>query len=105
MIIDDAIKKKFKKDNKIIRGHLLSHMTDPLFDLFVTYKSSEKIWDDLKKNYDANDTVRKNMLPISELSFIWLTISIMKQVHKYENLIFDVLNKYMKMYEIFQANV
>lgn len=28
---DDAAKKKFEKDNKTVRGHLLNHMTNSLF--------------------------------------------------------------------------
>jgi len=36
--LDYATMKKFKKDNQMIRGHLLNHMTNPLFDLFVTFK-------------------------------------------------------------------
>ena len=26
---------KYAKDNKTVRGHLLNHMSDPMFDLFV----------------------------------------------------------------------
>jgi len=44
MIVDDVVKKKFEKDNKIVRGYLLNHMTNPLFDLFLTYKSAKEIW-------------------------------------------------------------
>ena len=36
--VDDVVKKKFEKDNKIVRGNLLNHMTNPLFDLFLNYK-------------------------------------------------------------------
>ena len=32
--VDDLVKMKFEKDNKIVRGHLLNHMTNPLFNLF-----------------------------------------------------------------------
>ena len=34
--IDNDAKKKFEKDNRTIRGHLLNDMTNPLFDLFVS---------------------------------------------------------------------
>lgn len=30
-------------------------MTNPLFVLLVTYKSTKKIWDSLKKKYDIDD--------------------------------------------------
>jgi len=28
--VDEAIMKKFEKDNKMVRGHLLNHITNPL---------------------------------------------------------------------------
>lgn len=34
--VDDSIKVKVEKDNKIVRGHLLNHRTNPLLDLFLT---------------------------------------------------------------------
>ena len=36
--IDDGTRRKLEKDNKTVRGHLLNHMSNPLFDLFVTFK-------------------------------------------------------------------
>lgn len=42
VVDDDDAKNKFQKDSKIFRGHLLNHMTNFLFDLFVTYKSAKK---------------------------------------------------------------
>jgi len=35
---DEATLKKFEKDNEMVRGHLLNHMTNPFFDLFVTFE-------------------------------------------------------------------
>ncbi|TYK04309.1 ty1-copia retrotransposon protein [Cucumis melo var. makuwa] len=34
---------KYAKDNKTVRGHLLNHMSDPMFDLFVAQKSVKDI--------------------------------------------------------------
>ncbi|KAA0039125.1 ty1-copia retrotransposon protein [Cucumis melo var. makuwa] len=31
---------KYAKDNKTVRRHLLNHMSDPMFDLFVVQKST-----------------------------------------------------------------
>jgi len=59
MIVDDIAKKKFEKDNRTVRGHLLNHMTNPFFDLFVTYKSVKEIWDSLEKKYGADDAGKK----------------------------------------------
>jgi len=36
--IDVEMMKKFENDNKMVKGHLLNHMTNPLFDLFATFK-------------------------------------------------------------------
>lgn len=59
VIVDNASKKKFKKDNKTVRGHLLNHMTNHLFNLFVTYKSAKEIWDSLEKKYGVDDAGKK----------------------------------------------
>ncbi|KAK8321000.1 hypothetical protein V6Z11_A12G074100 [Gossypium hirsutum] len=50
-----AKKTKFKKDNKMVRGHMLSHMANNLFDLFVKNKSAISIWDTLVKKYGVDD--------------------------------------------------
>ena len=39
----DEIRRKFEKDNKTVRGHLLNYMLNPRFDLFVTFKSAKII--------------------------------------------------------------
>ncbi|KAK4737007.1 hypothetical protein R3W88_000704 [Solanum pinnatisectum] len=82
MVVDDIAKKKFEKDNRTVRGHLLNHMTNPLFDLF--------------KKYVVGQWIKFQMVDNKP---------IMEQVHEYENLTADVLNEEMKMCEIFQANV
>ncbi|XP_075096240.1 uncharacterized protein LOC142174358 [Nicotiana tabacum] len=82
VVADDTAKKKFEKDNNTVSGHLLNLMTNPLFDLFINYKSAKIIWDNLDKKYGADDAV-----------------------HEYENLIVDVLNEGMEICEVLQANV
>ncbi|KAA0041580.1 ty1-copia retrotransposon protein [Cucumis melo var. makuwa] len=39
---------KYAKDNKTVRGHLLNHMSEPMFDLFVVQKSAKDIWSTLE---------------------------------------------------------
>ncbi|KAA0067906.1 ty1-copia retrotransposon protein [Cucumis melo var. makuwa] len=46
---------KYAKDNKTIHGHLLNHMSDPMFDLFVAQKSAKDIWSTLKSRYGGDD--------------------------------------------------
>ncbi|XP_075096523.1 uncharacterized protein LOC142174598 [Nicotiana tabacum] len=105
VVADDVVKKKFEKDNKIVRGHLLNHITNPLFDLFINYKSAKVVWDNLEKKYGADDGKKKYVFGK------WIKFQmvddkpIMEQVHEYENLTADSLNEGMEMCEILQANV
>ncbi|KAK8609372.1 hypothetical protein V6N13_061821 [Hibiscus sabdariffa] len=46
---------KYAKDNKTVRGHLLSHMSNKLFDMFHKERSAKVIWDTLEKKYGADD--------------------------------------------------
>ncbi|XP_075103456.1 uncharacterized protein LOC142178036 [Nicotiana tabacum] len=106
VVADDAAKKKFKKDNKIVRGHLLNHMTNPLFDLFINYKSAKVIWDSLEKKYGADDAGKKKYVVGKWIKFQMVDDkSVMEQVHEYENLTADIFNEGMEMCEILQANV
>ncbi|KAA0042080.1 ty1-copia retrotransposon protein [Cucumis melo var. makuwa] len=66
---------KYAKDNKTVRGHLLNHMSDPMFDLFVVQKSAKDIWSTLESHHGTNV------------------------------LLANVLSEGMKMCEILQANV
>ncbi|XP_019239111.1 PREDICTED: uncharacterized protein LOC109219134 [Nicotiana attenuata] len=105
-VADDAAKKKFEKDNKTVRGHLLNHMTNPLFDLFINFKSAKVIWDCLEKKYGADDAGKKKYVVGKWIKFQMVDDKpIMEQIHEYENLTADVLNEGMEMCEILQANV
>lgn len=50
-----------RKDNKTMKRHLLNHMTNPFFNLFVTSKFVKEIWDILEKKYCSDDAVNINM--------------------------------------------
>ena len=39
--LDDATRKKFEKDNKLIQSYLLNNMANPWFDLFVKLQICE----------------------------------------------------------------
>ncbi|XP_019267101.1 PREDICTED: uncharacterized protein LOC109244460 [Nicotiana attenuata] len=106
VVADDAAKKKFAKDNKIVRWHLFNYMTNPLFDLFINYKSAKVIWDSLEKKYGADDAGKKKYVVGKGIMFQMVDDKpIMEQVHEYENLTADVLNEGMEMCEVLQANV
>jgi len=89
----------------MVRGHLLNHMTNPPFDLFITFKYAKIIWDWLEVKYGAND-VGKNIYVVGESLRIQITNDkpIMEQIHVYENLYANVLNENMNMCEILHAN-
>ena len=52
---DDEFKKIFEKDNKTTRGHLLNHMTNSLFNVFVIQKQAKVIWNTLENRYGGDD--------------------------------------------------
>lgn len=104
--VDEEKILKFTKDNKTARGYMLSHMSDPLFDLFYIEKSAKTIWEALEKKYGADDAGKRKYVTGEWLDFeVTDDKPIMDQVHKYENLVADILAEGMKMCEILQANV
>ncbi|KAL0378753.1 UNVERIFIED_CONTAM: hypothetical protein Sradi_3180800 [Sesamum radiatum] len=56
---NDELKAKYERDNKTVRGHLLNHMTNTLFDLFVNQKSAKEFWNTLEMRYGGDDEGRK----------------------------------------------
>ncbi|KAA0046444.1 ty1-copia retrotransposon protein [Cucumis melo var. makuwa] len=97
---------KYAKDNKTICGHLLNHMSDPMFDLFVAKKSAKDIWSTLESRYGGNDAGRKKYVVGKWLQFQMTDDKpVVEQIHEYENLVANVLSEGMKICEILQANV
>lgn len=91
---DEEAKKKYEKDNKISRGHLLSQMANNLFDLFINQKSAKVIWETLVKRYGDDDAGKKKYVVGNWLRFQMVDNKpIMEQIHEYENLVCDVLNE------------
>ncbi|KAA0048397.1 ty1-copia retrotransposon protein [Cucumis melo var. makuwa] len=60
---------KYAKDNKTVRGHLLNHMSDLMFDLFVAQKSVKDIWSTLESRYGEDDAGRKKYVVGKWLQF------------------------------------
>ncbi|KAL0408252.1 UNVERIFIED_CONTAM: hypothetical protein Sradi_1759600 [Sesamum radiatum] len=103
---EDEAKQKFDRDNKTVRGNLLNHMNNSLFDLFVNYKSAKDIWTTLETRYGGDDTGRKKYVVGKWLQFQMIDEKpIMNQIHEYENLVAEVLSEGMKICEILQVNV
>ena len=102
--LDEAAKKKLKKGNKLACSYLLNNMSNPLFDLFVNFKSVKIIWTKVEVKYGSDDAGKKKYAVGKWLQFqIIDNKPIMKQVHTYENLCAEVLNEGMKICEILQA--
>ncbi|KAL0286293.1 UNVERIFIED_CONTAM: Retrovirus-related Pol polyprotein from transposon TNT 1-94 [Sesamum radiatum] len=84
---NDDQKVKYERDNKTVRGHLLNHMSNTLFDLFVNQKSAKEIWETLETRYGGDDAGRKKYVVGKWLQFHMTDDKpIMDQVHEYENL-------------------
>jgi len=95
-----------KKHNKLARSYLLNNMSNPLFDLFMIFKSAKIIWTKLEAKYGSDDAEKRKYAIGKWLQFqIENDKPIMEQVHVYENLCAEVLNEGMKMCEILQANI
>jgi len=105
-IADEATLKKFEKENKTVRGHLLNHMTNLLFNLFVIFKSAKIIWGKVEAKYGHDDVGKKKYLVGEWLHFQIIDDKpIMEQVYVYENLCTEVLSENIRMCEILQVNV
>ena len=106
VIVNEAEIKKFDRDNKFVRGHLLNLMKNNVFDLYVKIKSAKTMWEALEKKYGADDAGKKKYVTGNWLNFKMVDSKpIMDQVHVYENLVTEILAEGMKMCEILQANV
>jgi len=104
--LDEATERKLERDNKLARSYLLNNMSNPLFDLFVSFKSAKVIWTKLETKYGSDDAGKRKYVVGKWLQFqIMDDKPIMEQVHVYENLCVEVLAEGMKMCEILQANV
>ncbi|KAL0427605.1 UNVERIFIED_CONTAM: hypothetical protein Slati_2935300, partial [Sesamum latifolium] len=90
----DELKAKYERDNKTVRGHLLNHMSNTLFDLFVNQKSAKEIWKTLETRYGGDDAGRKKYVVGKWLQFHMTDDKpIMDEVHEYENMVADVLSE------------
>ncbi|KAL2247164.1 UNVERIFIED_CONTAM: hypothetical protein Sindi_2568700 [Sesamum indicum] len=88
---EDEAKLKYDIYNKTVRGHLLNHINNSLFDLFVNYMSAKEIWTIVEARYRDDDTGRKKYVVGKWLQFQMVDEKpIMEQIHVYENLVTEV---------------
>ncbi|GJV41761.1 hypothetical protein Tco_1420201 [Tanacetum coccineum] len=53
---------KWENDDYICRGHILSGMSDPLFDIYQNVESAKELRDSLESKYMAEDASSKKFL-------------------------------------------
>jgi len=93
--LNETARKELEKGNKLARSYLLNNMSNPLFDLFVNFKSAKIIRTKLEATYSSDDAGKRKYVVGK-----WVQFQIV-----YENLCAEVLSEGMKMCEILQANV
>ena len=59
--LDEATKKKFERDNKLAHNYLLNNMSNPWFDLFVSFKSAKLFGPNLRQNMVKITSGKENM--------------------------------------------
>ena len=67
--LDESAKKKMEKDNKLARSYLLNNMSNPLFDLFVNFKSAKIIWTKQEDKYGSDDARKRKYIIGKRLQF------------------------------------
>ena len=94
------IMKKFEKDNKMVREHLMSHMTNP-YSINLSPSNLLRLGGGkLEVKYDINDARKKKYVGEWLLFQITGDKSVMEEAHVYENLDAEVLSECIQMYEI-----
>ena len=84
----------------------MNHMTNPLFYLFVTFRSTKITWEKLEVMYEADGARKKKYVVGKRLRFHFTDDKpIMEQVHVFKNLCAEMVSENMKMCEIIHANV
>ncbi|GKC13249.1 zinc finger, CCHC-type containing protein [Tanacetum coccineum] len=79
---DDATVEQIRKrakwdiDDYVCRGLILNGMSDPLFDIYQSVKSSKELWDSLEAKYMAKDASSKKFL-VSNFTNYKITDSIL----------------------------
>ena len=93
---------RYERNNRTARIHILSHLSNPIFDLVAHTKSAKVIWETLLKKYGGEDAGRKRYAVGNWLNFKMVdNLPIMDQVHQFESLTADVLVDGMNICSMF----
>ncbi|CAN6888980.1 unnamed protein product [Brassica oleracea] len=74
--------------NRTFRGHIIRHLSEKLFDIYVNYDSAKEIWNNLKKRYGAEDEGKKQYVTSKWTSFQMKDdVPVLDQLHEYEAIV------------------
>ena len=80
--------KKHEEDEVAWRGHILNTLSDRLYDLFTSMKSSKEIWEALEFKYKTEKQGVDKFLIMKYFEFaIVVNISVVDQVHELQVLV------------------
>ncbi|KAL8129925.1 hypothetical protein V2J09_019080 [Rumex salicifolius] len=78
----------FEDHNRTCRGHIIRHLSEKLFDIYVNYDSAKEIWDNLKKRYETEDEGKKQYITSKWTSFQMKDdLPVLDQLHEYEAIV------------------
>ena len=81
-------RKKREEDEVVCRGHVLNTLSDCLYDLFTSMKSSKEIWETLEFKYKTEKQGANKFLIMKYFEFSMVdNISAMDQVHELQVLV------------------
>ncbi|XP_019189012.1 PREDICTED: uncharacterized protein LOC109183387 [Ipomoea nil] len=82
---------KFEKDNKTARAEILQRVSNPLFDIYLPYRSAKVIWELMKAKFGVDDVGRRKYAVHRWLHFVMTDDkTVTEQVHDFENLVADM---------------
>ena len=94
----------YEKNNCICHGHILHYLSNSLFDIYRSYKSTKEIWEALKKKYSIEDAGTKKYVVGRFLDYKMSDDKpIMEQVHEYQNIVLEILVEGMVIDDAFQV--
>lgn len=74
--------------NRTCRGHIIRHLSEKLFDIYVNYDSAKEVWNNLKKRYGAEDEGKKQYVTSKWNSFQMKDdVPVLDQLHEYEAIV------------------
>ena len=100
-----AQRKKQDEDELICRGHILNTLSDRLYDLYTSMKSSKKIWNALETKYKTEKIGTNKFIIQKYFNYKMVdNISIYYQEHKLQILVNKLCDLSINILESFQVS-